>query len=142
MRDTEARLRHAGRKGFEAFVFWSGRLEESDFKVRAMHVPRQTGYRSKDGLLVRVEGEALHALNVWLYENDEILGAQVHAHPTDAYHSATDDSFPVVTMLGGLSLVVPNFCRRGLLRGSAAFRLTKAGWEQSHLPVAQLVEVV
>jgi len=24
-----------------------------------------------------------------------------HAHPTDAFHSETDDSFPIVTTLGG-----------------------------------------
>lgn len=142
LRETETTLRDAGREGFEAFVFWSGQMEGSRFAVRTAHVPGQTGYRSTRGLSVRVEGEALHRLNVWLYENEEVLGAQVHAHPSAAYHSDTDDSFPIVTSIGGLSLVVPNFCRRGLLRGSAAYRLTGAGWEESERAVDELVEVV
>lgn len=105
-------------------------------------MPRQTSSRTKRGLLVRVEGKALHKLNMWLYEHGEVLGAQVHAHPDDAYHSDTDDTFPIVTSLGGLSLVVPNFCRAGLLTGSAAFRLTAAGWSVSERPVEQLIEVL
>jgi hypothetical protein len=139
---TEKALRKAGGKGFEAFVFWSGMADGGVFEVLTAHVPEQTAYRTRNGLSVRVEGEALHRLNVWLYENGELLGAQVHAHPTDAYHSNTDDSFPIVTALGGLSLVVPDFCRRGLLPGSAAYRLTAEGWKASEAAVADLVEVV
>jgi hypothetical protein len=111
------------------------------FLVHAAHVPRQTATRSPDGLMVRVEGDALHRLNVWLYEHGQVLGAQVHAHPTDAYHSDTDDTFPIVTALGGLSLVVPDFCRRDLLTGSAAYRLTSDGWVESPTPLDELIEV-
>lgn len=109
--------------------------------VRSAHVPRQTATRSHAGLSVRVEGDALHDLNVWLYEQKQVLAAQVHAHPTDAYHSDTDDTFPIVTALGGLSLVVPDFCRRDLLTESAAYRLTPDGWVESETPPAELIEV-
>jgi hypothetical protein len=128
---TELSLRQAGRKGHERFVLWSGRIDGRRFLVQTAHVPEQTGYRLESGLCVRVEGEALHKLNTWLYENQEMLGAQIHAHPTEAYHSGTDDSFPIVTTLGGLSLVVPYFCRSGLFPGSAAYRLTVGGWRQT-----------
>jgi hypothetical protein len=138
---TERSLRGAGADGYELFVFWTGLLEGDAFTVRSGHLPRQTSSRTEHGLLVRVEGEALHKLNVWLYEHDELLGAQVHAHPDDAYHSETDDAFPIVTIQGGLSLVVPDFCRAGLLTGSAAYRLTPAGWTESERPVEQLIEV-
>jgi hypothetical protein len=137
---TERNLRSAGADGFEMFVLWSGLIDGPRFEVRNGHVPRQTASRSRTGLSVRVEGEALHRLNVWLYENKEVLGAQVHAHPTDAYHSGTDDTFPIVTTLGGLSLVVPDFCRKGLLPGSAAYRLAADGWVEAERPVAELVE--
>ena len=69
-------------------------------------MPRQTAYRLSEGLCVRVEGPELHRLNIWLYEHHELLAVQVHAHPTDAYHSETDDTYPIVTTRGGLSLVV------------------------------------
>jgi hypothetical protein len=139
---TERNLRRAGADGFEMFVLWTGLIDGTRFDVRTGHVPHQTASRSKKGLSVRVEGEALHGLNVWLYERKEVLGAQVHAHPTDAYHSDTDDTFPIVTMLGGLSLVVPDFCRAGLLAGSAAYRLTEDGWTKSERAVDELIEVV
>lgn len=132
-----------GAKGFEMFVFWSGVFAgDGRFLVHSAHVPRQTATRSRDGLTVRVEGEALHRLNVWLYEHTQILAAQVHAHPTDAYHSETDDTFPIVTALGGLSLVVPDFCRCDLFTDSAAYRLTPEGWIESERPVRELIEVL
>lgn len=35
--------------------------------------------------------------------------AQVHTHPGRAFHSATDDEWPIVSQPGFLSLVVPDF---------------------------------
>jgi hypothetical protein len=133
---TEQALRHAGRAGYELFVLWSGVIRGRELHVRRCHVPRQTSRKTSRGLQVRVEGRALHQLNVWLYEHEQMLAAQVHAHPTEAFHSGTDDTFPIVTSVGGLSLVVPDFARRGVLaRDSAAFRLTRRGWEQVPLDV-------
>jgi hypothetical protein len=135
---TESSLRAAGRDGYELFVLWSGRVARSTFEVMAAHVPKQTSARTRDGLLVTVEGEALHKMNVWLYEHEQLLGAQIHAHPRKAFHSATDDTYPIVTTLGGLSLVAANFCRRGLPhRSSAAYRLTTDGWTATPLQVME-----
>lgn len=140
---TTRTLREAGRAGHERFVLWSGRIDGDTFVVHTVHVPEQTAYKTKKGLLVRVEGEALHRLNMWLYEHEEILAVQVHAHPTDAFHSDTDDTYPIVTTLGGLSIVAADFARDGLLTSaSATYRLSAAGWQ--HVPLAQvgpLVEV-
>jgi hypothetical protein len=56
---------------------------------------------------------------------------QVHSHPTEAYHSETDDTYPIVTVRGGLSLVVPDFGRAGLLGdGVACYRLGFSGWDE------------
>ena len=135
---TDAQLREAGSIGTERFVLWSGTVEQSAFFVRTMHVPRQTAYQLPDGLCVRVEGDELHRLNVWLFENQQRLAVQVHAHPTDAYHSETDDTYPIVTTRGGLSLVVPDFCRYGI-RGArtALYRLGISAWEEVIPSVAQ-----
>ena len=47
----------------------------------------------------------------WLRLGREGLGVrvQVHTHPDEAFHSATDDAFPIVHLPGFLSLVIPNF---------------------------------
>lgn len=34
---------------------------------------------------------------------------QVHTHPGEAFHSRTDDSYPLLFDVGFLSLVIPNF---------------------------------
>ena len=47
----------------------------------------------EDGLCAGSTAEELHRLNKWLYENGETLGVQIHTHPTDAYHSATDSAW-------------------------------------------------
>lgn len=140
--ETETSLRAAGRDGHELFVLWSGTLLTNSFVVRNAHVPRQVAYRTERGCGVRVEGEALHALNAWLFEHGQALAAQVHSHPTDAFHSETDDTFPIVTALGGLSLVAANFGQDGLLSGTTAtFRLTAAGWQASQPMVRVIGEV-
>ncbi len=139
--ETEGALRSAGARGHELFVLWTGCVEGNAFDVRTSHVPRQSSYRLAEGLLVRVEADALHQLNSWLYEHGEMLGVQVHAHPDAAYHSETDSMYPIVTTLGGLSLVAERFCAGDLLsRSSAAYRLTRSGWKR--LAARQLVRTI
>lgn len=141
---TDAQLRVAGLKLAECFVLWSGIIEGDSFLVRAAHIPLQTAYRFDDGICVRVEGPELHRLNVWLFEHGQQLGVQVHSHPTEAYHSETDDTYPIVTVRGGLSLVVPDFARAGLRgEGVASYRLTALGWDELSADEAeQLIQFV
>lgn len=132
LEETEASLRAAGRNGHELFVLWTGRIGGTMFEVHNAHIPRQIAYRSERGCGVRVNGDELHGLNAWLYEHAQVLGAQIHSHPEDAFHSDTDDTFPIVTADGGISIVTAYFCRDGLLAPSTAtFRLTRGGWTSS-----------
>lgn len=137
VRETEKSLRLAGRSGMECFVLWSGLISGSEFQVRTAHVPRQTSYRLESGLMVRVDGDALHQLNSWLYRNNEVLAIQIHAHPTEAYHSSTDDTYPIVTAEGSVSIVAADFCRRGLFSDStAAYRLAGQVWRELDPPLS------
>lgn len=137
---TEEALQRAGHDGYELFVLWSGLIVDDRFIVVTPHVPKQTSYRLESGLCVRVEGPELHKLNVWLFDADEMLGVQVHAHPTDAFHSDTDDAYPIVATLGGLSIVAPDFCTRGLFTaGTASYRLDDKGWIEQHADVVSVV---
>jgi hypothetical protein len=72
-------------------------------------IPAQNSYQLESGLLYSVPGEELFRINKLLYEHQLTLIAQVHSHPGAAYHSDTDDAYPIVTVQGGLSIVVPNF---------------------------------
>jgi hypothetical protein len=129
---TERALREAGANEHELFVLWTGEWSDGVFRVRTPHIPRQVSYRSRRGCGVRVEGPALHELNVWLFEHGETLGVQIHSHPTEAYHSDTDDAYPIVTSEGGVSLVVSDFGRDGLIAPTtAAYRLERGRWREA-----------
>ena len=115
-------LQKAGREGYEAFVLWGGRLDESGRLVfESAYFPSQTTSRTEDGLLVVVEGDALFRVNRAFYREGLTLAAQVHSHPTDAY--------PLMTLVGGLSGVVPDFGRGGRdrLEDWAWYRLVGPG---------------
>jgi hypothetical protein len=133
--ETERNLRRAGKKGLELFVLWSGVVNGTEFIARTAHVPLQTSYQLDSGLMVRVEGDALHQLNEWLYTHEEILAVQIHAHPTEAFHSGTDDAYPIVTGNGSISIVVADFCRHGLFSASTAvYRLDNQSWRELDPP--------
>jgi hypothetical protein len=124
-------LQRAGEEGYEAFVLWGGRLDEGGRRLvyESIYFPEQTTSRSEEGLLVVVEGDALFRVNRAFYEHGLTLAAQVHSHPTDAYHSDTDDAYPLMTLVGGLSGVVPDFGQGGRdrLGDWAWYRLTGPG---------------
>ena len=129
--ETDRQLREAGLQGNERFVLWSGVVHDRRLLVKTAHCPKQIAYRVDGGLCVRVEANELHRLNLWLYKNAERLAIQVHSHPTEAFHSETDNTYPMVTTIGGLSLVVPDFARYGV-RGprTALYRLSNRGWKR------------
>jgi proteasome lid subunit RPN8/RPN11 len=128
LRSVHTHLRDSGASGFEGVGFWAGRTEGETFFVEAAVVPTQWGHRSSDGVAVMISGDELHRMNVWLHRNRFTIIAQLHSHPGDAYHSETDDEFSIMTRVGGLSIVVPNFAKDPFSFQTAAFyRLLKNG---------------
>jgi proteasome lid subunit RPN8/RPN11 len=104
-------IRMAGLKRLEGVVLLAGvyQADTDFFEVRETIVPKQLSVLLEEGLLYAVDGEELHRINVYLHANGMVLIAQLHSHPGRAYHSSTDDAFPIITKLGGLSIVIPNF---------------------------------
>jgi hypothetical protein len=110
--DTISFLQQVGEQGLEGFVIWGGQLiSDTRLEFQHVYIPQQRGLRTESGLLVLVEGDALFQVNREAHELNQILGAQVHTHPTTAYHSDTDDQYPLVTLKGALSVVIPDFAR-------------------------------
>lgn len=133
--ETVRVLQAAGRDGLEAFVVWGGTIEQEGRHVRFESglVPEQEGHNTGEGLLVTVSGRSLFDVNRELYSRGQVLAAQIHSHPTGAFHSDTDDCFSLVTLTGALSIVVPAFGRGGSkdLSGWAWYRLTGQGqWSE------------
>ena len=127
-RRAQDHLRWMGQRGSEGFALWAGVVEGATFSVLETVIPVQRGVRADDGICVVVDGSELHRINRWLYEQGMTLIAQLHSHPGEAYHSATDDTFPIATAVGSLSLVVPDFARNPFsLERCAVYRLAGDG---------------
>jgi hypothetical protein len=131
-------LADAGKAGYEGFVVWGGKIiDDETLAFTSCYVPKQTAHKTASGLLVTVDGESLFQMNRSFYQEGEIAAGQVHTHPTDAYHSETDDHFPLVTLRGALSLVIPDFAkkaRRSIDRW-AWYRLVDHGvWAEATTP--------
>jgi hypothetical protein len=141
---TVAALRAAGLRREEAFVVWTGVIEDgTTVRFTRCVVPEQTPVNTPDGLLVTVGAAALNAVNRDCHAAGELMAGQVHTHPTVAYHSGTDDHFPLVTLLGALSIVLPDFAAGGTgrIRDWAFYRLAgRAQWVE--LTRRDRVEVV
>lgn len=136
-------LQKAGQRGYEAFVLWGGRFtgDGRRFEFASAYFPEQRTSRGEEGLLITVDGEALFRVNRAFYQLGLTLAGQVHSHPTDAYHSGTDDTYPLVTLIGGLSGVVPDFGDGGRARLDewAWYRLVgRGGW----MPVGDETRII
>ena len=138
-------LREAGDKSFEAVALFAGNIYGKNATIKEVICPLQESSRSKQGLLYTVDGEELHKINIWLYENQLILIAQIHSHPTKAYHSETDDKYPIICTLGGLSIVVPNFAQEPLNHLDwAYYRLSQESyWEElKQTEIKKIIKII
>ncbi len=123
-------LRKVGSHQCEGIVLWVGTLNEPQFVVQHAVVPRQRAFSAHGGVCVIADDDSLADLNQWLYQSGERLIAQVHSHPLDAYHSEADDANAIITTVGGLSIVVPDFAKHDFtIENVAAYRLAKSGWK-------------
>lgn len=138
-------LRFAGEKGVEAVALFAGIQVDKKFEIKEIIFPEQYGYIMEQGLMYAVEGNELHRINIWLYENQMNLIAQIHSHPNEAYHSAADDRFPIVDTYGGISIVVPNFAKGNIsLLDCAVYRLSQTkSWDLlSNSEINSLFQIV
>ncbi len=132
--ETNQALRMYGERGYEGFVLWFGTIEDQCAYVERVYVPTQDSIQSEEGVGYLVSNNTLFELNKFLSETGLRMIAQVHSHPGRAYHSATDDQYAVVTIEGGLSLVVPYFARGPAdIMQWAVYRLNHGFWNELSL---------
>jgi hypothetical protein len=145
LREIQSALQEFGLEQQERFVLLTGQVAGPRALVRSAWVPLQFPESHERGLFVTVPGEELRRLNrAWASRREQLM-LQVHSHPSVPYHSETDDRFAMVTIEGGLSIVVPlfGFCPLQDFQACAAFRLEDGNWRW--LPpevVANLIQIV
>lgn len=136
---------NAGRKHLEGVALWAGIRDGNTFYIKRTIIPEQSAGSIEDGLIYVVNGEELHRISLELFDTGMRLIAQIHSHPGEAYHSDTDDAYPIVTVAGGISIVVPNFATGGLkLSEWAVYRfIPNEGWmELSVIQKETLLKIV
>lgn len=112
---TLEQLRRCGRGRAECVVYWLARLEAPDVVDQVVH-PEHTGTAG----MYSVKQNWLTPFFVRLHSERRTVRLQVHTHCYEAFHSATDDAWPLVTTPGFMSLVVPRFAE-GPLRHDDLF---------------------
>lgn len=104
LEETFAHFRDCGRGSRECHSLWLSSWDSPDTIARVVH-PK---HRSHVGGCV-VDNAWLNTFWVELAEINMGVRVQIHTHPAEAFHSASDDAFPIIHRAGFLSLVVPNF---------------------------------
>jgi len=103
LESTFSALRECGRGACECAVYWIGPSESNLVNGVAHPIHRRSpfGYEINDDWLT----------DFWkhLAASKHSVKAQVHTHPGEAFHSATDDNWPIVSQEGFLSIVIPDF---------------------------------
>jgi len=104
LEETFAHFRVCGRGRRECYALWVSPWDAPNTITKVVH-PR---HQAHVGGFV-LDGAWLN--DFWFGLAQENLGVriQIHTHPGDAFHSVTDDAFPIIHMPGFLSLVIPNF---------------------------------
>lgn len=135
LRETLGLLRACGADRGECVVYWTGelvRLGTVDAVLHPLHVSLPGHYEIDPGWHNDAWIELAHERRT--------IRAQVHTHPGAAFHSRTDDRFPVAQQAGLLSLVIPRYAARDDLRGAYLCELDEQGhWEERSIEGALVI---
>ncbi len=104
LEETFADFRGCGRGRRECQVLWVSPWSQPQTITKAVHPEHEAhmgGFVLNDGWL--------NNFGFNLARENLGIRVQVHTHPGEAFHSATDDAFPIIHTTGFLSLVIPNF---------------------------------
>lgn len=101
-------LQDAGRRNSECVVLWLGRRLTDSIEVEQVWLPPHRAGR----LYFEFNEAAMTAMMAKLRKERQMIVAQVHSHPEEAFHSSADDDWAVIRHEGALSLVVPYFAGR------------------------------
>lgn len=102
--ETFSIFRSCGAGERECKLYWLSYWADPDQLIEVVHPLHDA---SRYGLTIHDEWIS----EFWneLVEKGLGVRVQVHTHPGEAFHSATDDAYPLIHDAGFLSLVIPNF---------------------------------
>jgi len=129
-------FRACGANRRECQVYWASSWDDPNGLSEVIH-PRHTS--SAYGLAN--DGTWLGELWSDLATRNLGVRVQVHTHPCEAFHSETDDAFPLLFDAGFLSLVIPNFASGLVGLDNAYLAEIQADGSWSQVPIASRIVV-
>lgn len=102
--ETFGHFRKCGKGHHECQALWTSAWRDPEIiteVVHPAHIADVGGYL--------VDQKWLNTFWLTLADSDRGVRVQVHTHPREAFHSQSDDAFPIIHTPGFLSLVIPNF---------------------------------
>jgi hypothetical protein len=111
---TERILREYGKRipPHEGLVYWGGRREGNRITITLVIAPKTTSDYGRVITSPRSNFDVVRLLN----EYNGVQVAQVHSHPGGCVdHSPGDDDLAAFKVNGLVSIVVPTYCRTGMM---------------------------
>jgi hypothetical protein len=130
-------LRGCGEGRRECQALWLSAWRDPDVVARVVH-PRQAA--TVGGF--QLEDSFINQLWLELAERGFGVRVQVHTHPGAAFHSRTDDQWPIVHTPGFLSLVIPKFGLGPVGFDKAFLARLEPDGRWSELDQAEFIEVI
>ena len=142
LKDTIRVFRDYGNQFLEACALWVGVDSEKVFYIKEVWFPPQ----ENSIIDYYVSDIDVHQINVKLNKKNYSAIAQLHTHPNSAFHSCIDDEYPILTLPGSLSIVIPDFANipiKSILNEIRVYRLIINRWQlQSKVEVKKLFKVI
>jgi hypothetical protein len=107
VRATIDALRESGSRGHEGIVLWLGERQSDRVEIVLAYVPEHSARHD----MFHIPASGMKKLQAHLRAHRWMIGAQVHSHPSLAFHSRADDDWAIVRHVGALSIVAPYFAR-------------------------------
>jgi hypothetical protein len=101
---TFEHFRRCGRGECECQALWTSAWQAPQTITDSIH---SSHIADADRFIV--DSGWLNAFWIHLAKTDRGIRAQIHTHRKRAFHSSSDDAFPIIHTPGFLSLVIPNF---------------------------------
>jgi hypothetical protein len=133
--DTFATLKGCGAGRRECQILWVGPWADLGQVSRVVHP-----VHAANGGGFQLDETWLNAFLFDLARRGEGVRVQVHTHPGSAFHSKTDDDWPIVHTPRFLSLVIPRFATKGpTFSGAYLTELqTNGQWKQVKQPESRI----
>src|SRR6266700_7738652 len=107
LRESQSYLRDFGTRRYEGYMCWSGViLGDSEALIRSCIYPKSYKESEFREAYAALDIDVVFDIGNQIHERGEFLLAQLHTHGFEAFHSHTDNNYPITHKVGFISIVI------------------------------------